>query len=77
MQTRQEYNIEIAQKILDFCEDPKNKDLRFGQILGIMNIVEYNREQNEDPWELNVFPKDTWDDESSTIYNRISASVSH
>lgn len=60
------YNIAIALKILDLVREDRNKDLRFGQLLVNYNILQYVEEK----------PRDIYNDESSQIYSRISASVS-
>jgi hypothetical protein len=67
MNSRQFYNIKIVLKLLNACSDPKNKDIRFGQLLTNLDILLYREGE----------PKDIYNDESSSIYKRICASVSH
>ncbi len=64
---RQENNILIASKILEACKNPINKDLRFGQILVNMGIIQYTDYKGV------ITPLDLYNDESNTIYNRIKA----
>lgn len=64
---RQENNILIASKILEVCKNPNNADLRFGQILANMGIIQYTDQGGI------TIPLDPYNDESDTIYNRVKA----
>jgi hypothetical protein len=44
MKTRQEHNLEICQKLMEFFSNPECKDLRFFQGLAVLDILDYTTE---------------------------------
>jgi hypothetical protein len=63
MKTRQEHNLEICQKLIEFFSNPECKDLRFFQGLAVLDILDYTTETG--------FVIDPFNKESSTTNKQI------
>lgn len=76
--TRQDYNISIANYILNHCKSSENKDQRFHQLLFNLNINEFSDQSKKDIQEIrhpndivNVTFKDKYQEESKITFDNL------